>query len=98
MAKKTVAEKPGYAVDDGVGVEWAVNKHGWGLERCPHMAVAFHPIRGTTLWGPFVDEDAARKWIREEGTAELLRYYGGDEATDSKWYAINIHVPTHEVN
>ena len=58
------ASTKGYDLDAGVGVNWATNDYGWGLNEMPHMAVLLHPLQGMTLWGPFVNEDAAHAWIR----------------------------------
>ena len=52
MAKKAAVKPktPGYDLDAGVGVQWATNDYGWGLEEMPHMAVLMHPLQGMTLW------------------------------------------------
>jgi hypothetical protein len=95
MAKKAAVKPktPGYDLDAGVGVQWATNDYGWGLEEMPHMAVLMHPLQGITLWGPFVNEDAAHAWVRKEGDGAAMHYYG--ETGVSRWCVAGIHVPTH---
>lgn len=82
-----------WVLDDGVGVSLAPNPHGWGVDNAPHIAVLMHPIKGMSFWGPFVDEDAAHRWVRNDGEAAVLHFFG--ELTESKWHVNYICVPTH---
>lgn len=95
MARKKAAasSKSRYVVDAGVGVRWETNKNGWGLERTPAVAVMHHPIKGMTVHGPFLDEDAAHTWVRNNGDAEVMDYYG--DTSTSQWFVIPVYVPTH---
>jgi hypothetical protein len=99
MATKAGSKKDSgrYVLDNGVGVDWATNEHGWGLNRMPYLAVMVHPLHGIQAHGPFIDEDAASKWIRDEGPSEILHFYDGIAVQDTKWHTLCIHVPTHEV-
>jgi hypothetical protein len=54
-------------------------------------------LHGIQAHGPFIDEDAASKWIRDEGPSEILHFYDGIAVQDTKWHTLCIHVPTHEV-
>lgn len=96
MATKTKTSKAEkYALDAGVGINWQPNANGWGLEQAPYLAVLLHPIHGMVIHGPFLDEDAAHKWIREEGAGEVFRYYGGEDMPHIQWHPVMLHVPTH---
>ena len=96
MATKTKTSKAAaYALDAGVGVELSPRKSGFGVERTPHIAVSHHPLHGIQAHGPFLDEDAARKWIHLHGADEIIHMYGTDELPNIKWYAMFLCVPTH---
>lgn len=86
-----------YVLDTGVGVNFETHDRGWGLKETPHLAVLTHPIQNMTMWGPFINEDAAHKWVRESGTDELYRYFG-EQLPGAQWHVVMIHVPTHEEN
>lgn len=93
MIAQKAKKKSGYVLDDGVGVKWDTNKHGWGLEQAPHIAVLIHPIHGMSVWGPFVSEDAAHAWVRRDGDGAAMHYFG--TPGESRWHVTMIHVPTH---
>lgn len=93
MAKTKGSGGPHYVLDDGVGVCWETNKHGWGLDRVPAVAVMHHPLKGMTFHGPFVDENAAHLWIVKNGRSESLQYYGDTDRAE--WFVVSVNVPTH---
>lgn len=92
-AKTAASRKSRYVVDAGVGVDWKTNPHGWGLERQPAVAVMYHPLKGMSVHGPFLDEDAAHTWVRNSGSSEVMDYYG--DTTVASWFVMPVYVPTH---
>ena len=73
---KTVSSKREWKLFDGVG--FAPDAPSEFRDRGPaiHFVVLMQSMHsGTDVYGPFVTEDAAHKWIREDGEGELFQRF-----------------------
>jgi len=85
MAKKTVKAKaqkyqpPKWRLENGVGFDGnAKNENGSPKNHYVVMMCSIHG--GVQPFGPFLDEDSAHKWIRENSDAAMYDRFGnGDE-------------------
>jgi hypothetical protein len=90
---KVKSKQTKYVVDAGVGIQWETDERGWGLKTGPYTAALFHPLRGLSVYGPFLDEDAAYRWVRAEGTATEFHFFGDNSGCE--WHVFPLFVPTH---
>jgi hypothetical protein len=76
MAKKAkaVAPRPKKELFPGVGFRGDARTE-WGSIPLDYVVIMQSVVDGVCIYGPFVDEDSAYRWIRIEGEVELYDRY-----------------------
>ena len=88
MATKKTTPAP-VTPQPGVGLDLTAGKY--GLEQCPGVVIATHPIHGTTVFGPFVTVKAAELWAATEADDALAIEMGS--ARGCTIHATYLNVP-----
>ena len=91
MAKKTAKKKWVHPTERPV-----LQGVGFNPKDMAACVVMTHPIYGMTVFGPFINRDAARKWAAEEGAGEAYFNYDSDSAA-AKLHVVCMDVPRKEV-
>lgn len=66
--------------------EWAPAHHWVVLMQSMHS--------GTTVFGPFVSEDAAHKWVREEADSEMYNHFSRSSVPGVSFHVDYLDIPT----
>ncbi len=61
----------------------------------PHWVVLMQSMHsGTTAFGPFLNEDAAHRWVREESDSELYARFGRSSVPGVTFHVDSLEIPT----
>jgi hypothetical protein len=95
MAKKAkaVAPRPKQELFPGVGFN-SEDRTKLGSILVHYIVIMQSVVDGVTIYGPFLTEDAAHRWICTEGAVELWQRYETSNPPGVSFYVTNLHIPT----
>jgi len=92
MAKNTAAK---WRLYEGVGFDANRDTTNWEYIPSPHYVVLMQSMHsGTEVFGPFVSEDAAHKWVREEGDGEMYQRFNRTSIPGVSFHVEWLDIPT----
>lgn len=94
--EKTVNKrKQEWVLRDGVGFDPAPESHTCEWHPASHCVVLMQSMHsGTQVFGPFLSEDAAHKWVREEGDSELYQRFDRASVPGVSFHVEFLDIPT----
>ena len=93
---KTVSKKTKrWKLFDGVGFQPEAATHYAEYQPARHCVVLVQSMHhGTDVYGPFINEDAAHKWIREEAEGEVWQRFNRSIVPGLSCHVVDMEVPT----
>lgn len=94
MAKTTTGRSKKWTLYDGVGFDGQKEHKHSDYVPATHYVVLMQSLHsGTHVFGPFVSDDAAHKWVREESDGEVYQRYGRASAPGVSFTVDYLDIP-----